>query len=66
MGINKKYTLITVVEDNNLSILTKKNVRRNWEMSDVAKSFKMEGYNLNDDPIDLLKYSETFLKNHVY
>ena len=36
-------------------------------MSDVAKSFKMEGYNLNDDPIDLLKYSERHsLKNHVY
>ena len=58
----KNIPLITVVEDNNLSILTKKDVRRNWEMSDVAKSFKMEGYNLNDDPVDLLKYSETFFK----
>ena len=58
----KNIPLITVVEDNNLSILTEKDVRRNWEMSDVAKSFKMEGYNLNDDPVDLLKYSETFFK----
>ena len=58
----KNIPLITVVEDNNLSILTEKKVRRNWEMPDVAKSFKMEGYNLNDDPIDLLKYSETFFK----
>ena len=58
----KNIPLITVVEDNNLSILTEKKVRRNWEMSDVAKSFKMEGYNLNDDPIDLLKHSETFFK----
>ena len=37
----KNIPLITVVEDNNLSILTEKKVRRNWEMSDVAKSFKM-------------------------
>ena len=44
----KNIPLITVVEDNNLSILTEKKVRRNWEMSDVAKSFKMEGFNLND------------------
>ena len=58
----KNIPLITIVEDNNMSILTEKKVRRNWEMSDVAKSFKMEGYNLNDDPVDLLKYSETFFK----
>ncbi len=58
----KKIPLITVVEDNNLSILTEKKVRRNWEMSDVAKSFKMQGYNIDDDPIDLLKYSEIFFK----
>ena len=58
----KNIPLITVVEDNNLSILTEKKVRRNWEMSDVAKSFKMQGYNIDDDPVDLLKYSETFFK----
>ena len=58
----KNIPLITVVEDNNLSILTEKKVRRNWEMSDVAKSFKMQGYNIDDDPIDLLKYSEIFFK----
>ena len=47
----KNIPLLTVVEDNNFSILTEKKVRRNWEISDVAKSFKMESYNLNDDPI---------------
>ena len=26
-----------IIEDNNLSILTEKKVRRNWEMGDVAK-----------------------------
>ena len=58
----KNIPLITIVEDNNMSILTEKKVRRNWEMSDVAKSFKMQGYNINDDPVDLLKYSEVFFK----
>ena len=58
----KNIPLITIVEDNNLSILTEKKVRRNWEMSDVAKSFKMQGYNIDDDPVDLLKYSEIFFK----
>ena len=58
----KNIPLITIVEDNNMSILTEKKVRRNWEMSDVAKSFKMQGYNIEDDPVDLLKYSEVFFK----
>ena len=58
----KNIPLITVVEDNNLSILTEKKVRRNWEMADVAKSFKMQGYNIKDDPMDILKNSEIFFK----
>ncbi len=58
----KNIPLITIVEDNNLSILTEKKVRRNWEMSDVAKSFKMTGYDIDDDPGNLLKYSEIFFK----
>ena len=58
----KNIPLITVVEDNNLSILTEKKVRRNWEMADVAKSFKMQGYNIKDDPIEILKNSEVFFK----
>ena len=58
----KNIPLITIVEDNNMSILTEKKVRRNWEMSDVAKSFKMQGYNINDDHVDLLKYSEIYFK----
>ena len=58
----KNIPLITIVEDNNLSILTEKKIRRNWEMSDVAKSFKMQGYNIKDDPMDILKNSEVFFK----
>ena len=58
----KNLPLLTVIEDNNLSILTEKKVRRNWEIADVAKSFKMEGYTLDDNPLDLLKYSKIFFK----
>ena len=56
----KNLPLLTIIEDNNLSILTEKKVRRNWEMEDVAKSFKMEGYSLNDEPLNILKYSKSF------
>ena len=49
-------------EDNNLSILTEKRVRRNWEITDVAKSFKIESYTLNDSPLNLFKHSKKFFK----
>ena len=58
----KKLPLLTVIEDNNLSILTEKKVRRNWEMGDVAKSLKMESYTLDDSPLDILKSSRNFFK----
>ena len=46
----KKLPILFVVEDNNLSILTEKRVRRNWEMADVAKAFNMTGVEIEDDP----------------
>ena len=49
----KNLPILFVVEDNNLSILTEKKVRRNWEMDDVAKAFKIEAYNINDNPISI-------------
>ena len=49
----KNLPILFVVEDNNLSILTEKKVRRNWEMDDVAKAFKMEAHNINDNPISI-------------
>ena len=58
----KKLPIVFIIEDNNLSILTEKKVRRNWEMKDVAKSFKLEGYNCDDNPLNILKYSKYFFK----
>jgi pyruvate dehydrogenase E1 component alpha subunit len=49
----KNLPILFIVEDNNLSILTEKKVRRNWEMDDVAKAFKMEAHNINDNPLSL-------------
>jgi len=46
----KKLPIIFVVEDNNLSILTEKKVRRNWEIAKVASAFNMDSYEINDDP----------------
>jgi TPP-dependent pyruvate/acetoin dehydrogenase alpha subunit len=58
----KKLPILIVVEDNNLSILTEKKVRRNWEMPQVAKAFKMNGFDLDDNPKNIYKYSKYFFK----
>ena len=49
----KNLPILFVVEDNNLSILTEKKVRRNWEMDTVARSFGMRAVNINDDPYEI-------------
>ena len=55
----KGLPILFVVEDNNLSILTEKKVRRNWEMDDVAKAFQMRGFQTSDDPLELREHLET-------
>jgi TPP-dependent pyruvate/acetoin dehydrogenase alpha subunit len=52
----KKLPIWYIVEDNNLSILTEKKVRRCWEMHDVAKAYKMKGYDMTDDPKEIWTY----------
>ena len=54
----KNLPMLFVVEDNNLSILTEKRVRRNWEMHDVAKAFNMRGMDVDDHPLHLKKAME--------
>ena len=58
----KKLPILFIIEDNNYSILTEKKVRRNWHMKDVAKSFKLDGYEINDDPVLIKKYSKNIFK----
>ena len=49
----KNLPVLFIIEDNNLSILTEKRVRRNWELSDVAKAFKMRSADISDDPLEI-------------
>ena len=58
----KKLPILFVVEDNNLSILTEKKVRRNWHMHKVAQSFNMKGFNISDNPLEIKKYEKYFFK----
>ena len=45
-----------MIEDNNLSILTEKKVRRSWEMHNVGKGFGIESYNISDNPFEIKKF----------
>ena len=44
-----------VVEDNNLAVLTKKKDRRDWNVKDVAKAFKIKSFESKDDPKEIFK-----------
>lgn len=46
----KKLNILFVVEDNNLSILTKKEVRRSWDISNISEAFGIKSFNIIDDP----------------
>ena len=58
----KNLPIIFIVEDNNFSILTEKKTRRNWDIHKVAKSFKLEAFNISDNPIEIKKKSKYFFK----
>lgn len=51
----KNLPILFVVEDNNLSILTEKKVRRNWEMDNLARAYKVKAFDLLDDPETIRK-----------
>lgn len=52
----KKLPILFIVEDNNLSILTEKKVRRSWEIHDIGNAFGIESYNISDEPNDIKKH----------
>lgn len=45
-----RLPILYVVEDNNLSILTEKCVRRSWDVQDVARGFGLSAGSSSDDP----------------
>jgi len=49
----KKLPVLFVVEDNNLSILTEKKVRRSWNIHEVAQGFGVKSFDVIDDPNDI-------------
>lgn len=49
-AVKKQIPLLLVCEDNNLSILTEKSVRRTWETSEVAKAYGAQGHDIDDTP----------------
>ena len=49
----QRLPILFVVEDNNLSILTEKRVRRSWDIVDVARGFGMLAADVSDAPDDL-------------
>ena len=58
----KKLPILYIVEDNNLSILTKKKVRRNWDMHKLAKSLNLNGFNITDSSDEIIKHKSLFFK----
>lgn len=59
----KNLPILFVIEDNNLSILTEKKVRRNWNMHEVAHGFKVEAYNISDDPLEIQQHMKNVFKH---
>jgi pyruvate dehydrogenase E1 component alpha subunit len=53
-AVTHKLPILFVCEDNNLSILTEKSVRRSWDLVDVAKGFGLNAKTIEDNPEDIL------------
>jgi pyruvate dehydrogenase E1 component alpha subunit len=58
----KKLPILFVIEDNNLSILTEKKVRRNWNMHDLGRAYKVESYDIDDDPSTIANHMMNVFK----
>ena len=54
----KRLPILFVVEDNNFAVLTKKKDRRDWSAKDIAKAFKIQSFETEDDPKNILKVLE--------
>jgi len=50
-----KLPILFIVEDNGLSILTEKKVRRSWDIISVAKGFGLDARDVPDDPDELYR-----------
>ena len=62
-AITHKLPVLFICEDNNLSILTKKEVRRNWELTDAMSAIGMPSANIIDEPELIAHYVKEFGQN---
>jgi len=53
-----KLKILFICDDNNLSVLTPIKDRRNWEITDVAKSFGISSVDISDDPWNIYHWSK--------
>ena len=57
-----KFPVLFVCEDNNLSILTPVETRRNWSPVDVAKSLNVPAVDITDDPWLIAHHAQAMAK----
>ncbi len=62
-AITHKLPVLFICEDNDLSILTKKAVRRNWELTDAMRAIGIPCANISDDPELIVHYVKKFNQN---
>lgn len=55
--------ILFLCEDNNLSILTQKNERRNWELTGALKGIGLPAVDISDDPEEIAYYVNKFKDN---
>ena len=60
-----KLKILFICDDNNLSVLTPIKDRRNWEITDVAKSFGISSIDISDDPWNIYHWSKNLNKNFL-
>jgi TPP-dependent pyruvate/acetoin dehydrogenase alpha subunit len=59
----KKLPILFVVEDNNLSILTEKKVRRSWDYKKFSESVGVQAFNVEDSPSEIWNALNTIENN---
>jgi acetoin:2,6-dichlorophenolindophenol oxidoreductase subunit alpha len=58
-----KLPILFVCQDNNLSVLTKVEVRRTWRASAVAHAYNLSSIESSDNPWEIIHYTKTLVKN---
>lgn len=57
-AVTNNLPIVYICEDNNLSILTEKRVRRSWSIVNVARGFGLKAYDINDKVNDIISFSD--------